>query len=52
MFDSFEEVEQFYLDCLRKYDEQGMKKIKSLNGEPEPLDWSDTNLEYSKQYID
>ena len=52
MFDSFEEVEQFYLDCVKKYDEQGMKKIKYLNGEPEPLDWSDTNLEYSKQYID
>lgn len=52
MFDSFEEVEQFYLDCVKKYDEQGMKKIKYLNGEPEPLDWRDTNLEYSKQYID
>ena len=52
MFDSIEEVEQFYLDCVKKYDEQGMKKIKYLNGEPEPLDWSDTNLEYSKQYID
>ena len=52
MFDSIEEVEQFYLDCVKKYDEQGMKKIKYLNGEPEPLDWSDTNLESSKQYID
>lgn len=52
MFDSIEEVEQFYLDCVKKYDEQGMKKIKYMNGEPEPLDWSDTNLESSKQYID
>lgn len=52
MFDSVEEVEQFYLDCVKKYDELGMKKIKYLNGEPEPLDWRDTNLEYSKQYID
>ena len=52
MFDSFEEVEQFYLDCVKKYDEQGMKKIKYLNGEPEPLDWRDIDLERSKQYID
>ena len=52
MFDSVEEVEQFYLDCVKKYDELDMKKIKYLNGEPEPLDWRDTNLEYSKQYID
>lgn len=52
MFDSFEEVEQFYLNCIKKYDEQGIKKFKYLNGEPEPLDWSDVNLENSKQYID
>ncbi|MDY4526094.1 hypothetical protein [uncultured Treponema sp.] len=52
MFDNFEEVEQFYLDCVKKYEEHGMKKIKYLNGEPEPLDWSETNLEHSKQYID
>lgn len=52
MFDSFEEVEQFYLDCVKKYDEQGMKKIKYLNGEPEPLDWREIDLEHSKQYID
>lgn len=51
MFDSFEEVEQFYLDCVKKYDKQGMKKIKYLKDEPEPLDWSETNLEHSKQYI-
>ena len=52
MFDSFEEVEQFYLDCVKKFDEQGMKKIKYLNGEPEPLDWREIDLEHSKQYID
>lgn len=46
MFDSFEEVNQFYLDCVKKYDEQGMKKIKYLNGEPEPLDWSEIQLNY------
>lgn len=34
-FDSIEEAENFYLACLKKYDER--YKNKAINGEPEPL---------------
>ena len=39
MFDSYEEAESYYLECLKRHDEKYDKKISWLNGEPKPLPW-------------
>lgn len=44
MFDSYEEAEAFYLECLKKHDEKYADKIKWTNDEPEALPWEYTNL--------
>ena len=44
MFDSYEEAEAFYLECLKKHDEKYVDKIKWTNDEPEALPWEYTNL--------
>lgn len=51
MFDSYEEAEAFYLECLKKHDEKYADKIKWTNDEPEALPWEYTNFDYKKQYI-
>ena len=52
MFDSYEEAEAFYLECLKKHDEEYVDKIEWLNGEPEPLPWDYTDFSAIRQYID
>lgn len=42
MFDSYEEAEAFYLECLKKHDEKYADKIKWTNDEPEALPWEYT----------
>ena len=44
MFDSYEEAEAFYLECLKKHDEKYADKIKWTNDEPEALPWKYTEL--------
>ena len=44
MFDSYEEAEAFYLECLKKHDEKYADKIKWTNDEPEALPWEYTDL--------
>lgn len=44
MFDSYEEAESFYLECLKKHDEKYADKIKWTNDEPEALPWEYTKL--------
>lgn len=44
MFDSYEEAEAFYLECLKKHDEKYADKIKWTNDEPEALPWEYTKL--------
>ena len=51
MFDSYEEAETFYLECLKKHDEEYVDKIEWLNGEPEPLPWDYTDFSATRQYI-
>ena len=51
MFDSYEEAEAFYLECLKKHDDQYVDKIKWTNEEPEALPWDYTDFIARKQYI-
>lgn len=51
MFDSYEEAETFYLECLKRHDEKYAEPIKWTNDEPEALPWEYTNFIVNKQYI-
>ena len=50
MFDNYEEAEAFYLECLKRHDEQYATKIKYLNGEPQPLPWEEVSYDAGKRY--
>lgn len=51
LFDDYNEAEAFYLECLKKHDEEYEDKTKWLNGEPNPLPWDYTDFIARKQYI-
>lgn len=51
MFDTYEEAEAFYLECLKKHDEKYAEKIKWTKNEPEALPWDYTDFIANKQYI-
>lgn len=50
MFDSHEEMENFYFKCLKRHDEQYADKITYLNGEPEPLSWKVIGFDAYERY--
>ena len=51
MFDDYKEAEAFYLECLKRHNENYADKIKWTNDEPESLPWDYTNFITRKQYI-
>ena len=50
MFDSYEEAEQFYFECLKRHDKKFAEKITYRNGEPEPLPWDYTGFDAGKRF--
>lgn len=51
MFDSYEEADAFYLECLKRHDEKYDEPIKWTKDEPEALPWEYTDFIARKQYI-
>ena len=52
MFNSIEEMEKNYFQCLKRHDEKFADKITYLNGEPEPLPWNVIGFDASERYKD
>ena len=50
MFDSYEEAEEFYFECLKRHDKKFAEKITYRNGEPEPLPWDYTGFDAGKRF--
>lgn len=50
MFDSYEEAEEFYFECLKRHDKMFAEKITYRNGEPEPLPWDYTGFDAGKRF--
>lgn len=50
MFDSYEEAEEFYFECLKRHDKVFAEKITYRNGEPEPLPWDYTGFDAGKRF--
>lgn len=50
MFNSIEEMEKNYFQCLKRHDEKFADKISYLNGEPAPLPWKVIGFDASERY--